>query len=51
MRLLPFKDMIIDIDENISNYEYINTSILRIYKRYINHYFGKKFDKPKIYQN
>ena len=51
MRLLPFKDMALDNNENISNHRYINTSILRIYQRYIDRYFGKKLDKPKIYQN
>ena len=29
-------------DENIGNHEYIGTSILRIYRRYIGGYFGKK---------
>ena len=30
-------------DENIGNYKYIDTSILLIYRRYINGYFGKKY--------
>ena len=30
-------------DENISNHEYIDTSILQIYRRYIGGYFGKKY--------
>ena len=30
-------------DENISNHGYIDTSILRIYQRYIGGYFGKKY--------
>ena len=39
-------------DENISNHKYIDTLILRIYRRYINGYFGKKnIDKSKINQN
>ena len=29
-------------DENIGNHGYIDTSILRIYQRYIDGYFGKK---------
>ena len=42
MRLPPFKDMVIDNNENISNHLYINNSILRIHQRYIGRYFGKK---------
>ena len=42
-------------DENIGNYEYIGTLILRIYQRYINGYFGKKISIDlkliKIYGN
>ena len=30
-------------DENIGNYGYIGTSILRIYQRYIGGYFEKKY--------
>ena len=30
-------------DENIGNHGYIGTSILRIYRRYIGGYFGKKY--------
>ena len=30
-------------DENIGNHGYIDTSILRIYRRYISGYFGKKY--------
>ena len=30
-------------DENIGNHEYIGTSILRIYRRYIDGYSGKKY--------
>ena len=51
MRLPPFKDMVIDNNENIDNHRYINNSILRIHRRYIGRYFGKKFDKLKIYEN
>ena len=29
-------------DENINNHGYIDASILRIYQRYIDGYFGKK---------
>ena len=39
-------------DKNIGNHGYINTSILWIYRRYINGYFEKKnINKPKIDQN
>ena len=54
-------------DENIGNYEYIGTLILRIYQRYINGYikdistdiskiyqrifWKKNIDRPKIDQN
>ena len=31
------------IEENIGNHGYIGTSILRIYRRYIGGYFGKKY--------
>ena len=34
---------IIGKDENIGNHGYIGTSILRIYRRYIDGYFGKKY--------
>ena len=30
-------------EENIGNHGYIGTSILRIYRRYIDGYFGKKY--------
>ena len=30
------------IDENIGNHEYIGISILQIYRKYIDRYFGKK---------
>ena len=30
------------IDENIGNHKFIGISILRIYRRYIDGYFGKK---------
>ena len=38
-------------DENIGNYGYISTLILWIYRRYIDGYFEKNFNKPKIHQN
>ena len=30
-------------DENINNHRYIGTLILRIYRKYISEYFGKKY--------
>ena len=42
------------IDENIDNYEYINTSILwiyGIYQRYIDKYFDTKYQQTQIDQN
>ena len=42
-------------DENIGNHGYIGTSILRIYRRYIDGYFEKKIlinlKLIKIYKN
>ena len=35
-------------DENIGNHGYIGTSILRIYRRYIGGYFGKKYWSLKL---
>ena len=35
--------VLITNDENIGNHGYIGTSILRIYRRYIGEYFGKKY--------
>ena len=36
-------DLAIAKDENSSNHRYIGTLILRIYRRYIGGYFGKKY--------
>ena len=35
--------LVVGKDENIGNHGYIGTSILRIYRRYIGGYFGKKY--------
>ena len=50
-----FKNHLMTKDENIGNHGYIGTSILRIYRRYIDGYFEKKISINlkliKIYKN
>ena len=38
-------------DENIGNHRYIDTSILRIYRRYFSGYLGKNIGRLKIVKN